>query len=226
MRKRDKHPGLRICRRWVSGGQRGEKADSPPLMQTVDPHLQHKVDRNYSAMRRKLPNLRCLRVLRTRKHLKFGSFSQGPEQLRKRHKMVDRKVADQKVVEPIKTITDAASQAARPESEPPHVRRYRAVLFQTALVIIAGAFALLTFLVKTQPSLAIDLQVTKAIQLINFPFFAPVMSAISWAGFGPQDFIITGLIILLIYAFGLHWEAVMALILSLIHISEPTRLGM
>jgi undecaprenyl-diphosphatase len=129
--------------------------------------------------------------------------------------MVDRKVADQKVVEPIKTITDAASQAARAESEPPHVRRYRAVLFQTALVIIAGAFALLTFLVKTQPSLAIDLQVTKAIQLINFPFFAPVMSAISWVGFGPQDFIITGLIILLIYAFGLHWEAVMALIAAI-----------
>src|SRR5450759_92082 len=34
-------------------------------------------------MRRKLLNLRCLRVWSTRKHLKFGSFSQGPEQLRK-----------------------------------------------------------------------------------------------------------------------------------------------
>jgi membrane-associated phospholipid phosphatase len=124
-------------------------------------------------------------------------------------------MSDQKDKKPIEKITDAASQAARAESEPAPVRRYRAVLFQVALVIVVGAFAVLTFLVKTMPFFAIDLQITRAIQLINFPSFAKLMSIVSWPGFGPQDIIITGLIILLIFGFGLRWEAVMALIASL-----------
>jgi undecaprenyl-diphosphatase len=118
----------------------------------------------------------------------------------------------QKAKKPIKKITDAASQAARAESASAPVRHYRAVLFRVALVFVAGAFAVLTFLVKTMPSFAIDLRITRAIQLVNFPAFALLMSLISWPGFSPQAMIIAGLLILLIYGFGLHWEAVMALI--------------
>jgi len=119
---------------------------------------------------------------------------------------------EQKIAEPIKKVTDAANQAAQAESAPPHVRRYRALLFQGALVFVAAAFGVLTFLVKTTPSFAIDLQITQAIQLINFPFFAVLMNLVSWPGFGPQSVIIAVLIILLIYGFGLHWEAVVALV--------------
>ncbi len=89
------------------------------------------------------------------------------------------------------------------------------MLFQIALVLVAGAFGVLTFLVKTMPSFAIDLQITTAIQLINFPSFALLMNLISWPGFAPQAIIITGLIIMLIYSFGLHWEALMALIAAI-----------
>ena len=121
----------------------------------------------------------------------------------------------QKVEEPIKKIADAATQSAQIESEPPHVRRYRAVLFQGSLIVIAAAFAILTFLVKTQPSFALDLQITRAIQMINFPYFALLMNLLSWPGFGPQNLIITGLIIVLIYVIGLHWEAVAALIAAI-----------
>jgi membrane-associated phospholipid phosphatase len=117
--------------------------------------------------------------------------------------------------EPVKKIKETVQQAARAESAPAPVRRYRAVLFQTILVLVAGAFGLLTFLVKTTPSFAIDLQITRGIQLINFPIFASLMRVVSWPGFGPQVTIITGLIIVLIYALGLHWEAVMALIAAL-----------
>jgi undecaprenyl-diphosphatase len=113
---------------------------------------------------------------------------------------------------PIKKITDAASQAARAESAPAHVRHYRAVLFRVALVIIAAAFAVLTYLVKTMPTFSIDLQITRAVQSINFPPFATLMTLVSWPGFSPQSIIITVLIILLILGFGLHWEAFMALI--------------
>jgi undecaprenyl-diphosphatase len=120
---------------------------------------------------------------------------------------------------PIKDIKEGVHQAARAESAPAPVRRYRAILFQGALVMIAGAFAVLTFLVKTTPSFAIDLQITRAIQSINFPFFASLMSMVSWPGFGPQAVIITGLVILVIYVLGLHWEAVMALIAAILSTS-------
>ena len=113
---------------------------------------------------------------------------------------------------PVEKIKEVAHKAVRAESAPAPVRRYRALLFQGALVLVAGAFAVLTFLVKTTPSFAIDLKITKAIQLINFPFFAWLMTIVSWAGFGPQVVVITALIILLIYALGLHWETVMALV--------------
>ncbi len=113
---------------------------------------------------------------------------------------------------PIKKVQAAATQAARAESETPHARHYRTILFQIALVLVAGAFAGLTILVKIMPTFAIDLQVSRAIQSINLPFFSILMNWISWPGFGPQSFIITTVIILLIYGFGLHWESISALI--------------
>lgn len=113
---------------------------------------------------------------------------------------------------PIEKIQEVASEAARAESEPPRVRRYRAVLFQISLILVASAFAGLTILVETMPTFTIDLQITRAIQMINLPSFAMLMSLVSWFGFGPQDVIITGVIILFIYIFGFHWESVVALI--------------
>ena len=124
-------------------------------------------------------------------------------------------MSEQKLERPVEKIKEDVQQAARAESAPAPVRRYRAVLFQGVLVLVAGAFAVLTFLVETLPSFAIDLQITRAIQQINFPFFTGAMSLISWPGFVPQGMIITGLIIALIYSFGLHWEAVMALFAAL-----------
>jgi len=121
-------------------------------------------------------------------------------------------MSGQKEEVPVKKIQDVAQQAAQAESVPPHVRRYRAVIFQVVLVLIAITFGILTFLVKTTPSFAFDLQITRSLQLVNAPSFALLMSLISWPGFSPQAAIIAGLFILLIYAFGLHWEAVMAFI--------------
>jgi undecaprenyl-diphosphatase len=116
---------------------------------------------------------------------------------------------------PVDKIKEEVHEVARAESAPAPVRRYRAVLFQGVLVLIAVAFGALTFLVKTIPSFAIDLQITRAIQAINLPWFGSVMGIISWAGFSPQVVVITGLIIVLIYGLGLHWEAVMALVAAI-----------
>ena len=91
------------------------------------------------------------------------------------------------------------------------LRRQRVTLFQAGLVLVAGAFALLTFLVKTRPSFSLDLQITRAIQSLDAPPFAWLMSLVSWPGFSPQAMVITGLVVLLIYGFGLRWEAVTTL---------------
>ena len=85
-------------------------------------------------------------------------------------------------------------------------------LFWGALLIVAGVFAGLTWLVATTPSLAIDLQITKAIQGIDLPPFALLMRLVSWPGFNPQVMIIAGLITLVLYGWGLRWEAVSALV--------------
>ena len=113
---------------------------------------------------------------------------------------------------PVKKIAKRVRRTANEESAPSPVRRYQALLFQSFLVLVAVAFGILTFLVKTRPSFGIDLQITRSIQLINFPGFAVLMGALSWAGFGPQVVIITVLIILYVYFLGFHWEAVLALI--------------
>ena len=123
---------------------------------------------------------------------------------------------EKNVAKPVEKLQEQAQQAARAESAPAPVRRYRAVLFQTALVLVVCAFGVLTFLVKNTPSFAIDLLITRAIQSINLPFFAPLMSVISWPGFGPQVMIITAIFIVLIYGLGLHWEAVMALVAAIL----------
>jgi membrane-associated phospholipid phosphatase len=96
------------------------------------------------------------------------------------------------------------------------VRRSRALLFQAVLVLAACAFAGLTFLVKTRPDFAIDLQITQAIQGVHFAPFAFLMSLISWPGFNPQATIISALIYLILFRAALRWEAVMVLIAALL----------
>ena len=122
------------------------------------------------------------------------------------------------VKKPIKKVKESAHKAARAETAPAPVRRYRAWLFLIVLMIIAAAFGVLTFLVKTTPSFPLDLQITLGIQSINSPVFGGLMVAVSWLGFAPQSVIITGLIILLILGFGLQWEALVALIAALLSI--------
>ncbi|MHB1354464.1 MAG: phosphatase PAP2 family protein [Anaerolineae bacterium] len=120
------------------------------------------------------------------------------------------------VKQPTVTIQDAAQQAARAESATAPVRRYRAVLFLIVLVLFAGAFAVLTILVRTTPSIAVDLLISRTIQSIGFPPFAWLMKALSWLGFMPQSVIITALCVLLIYLLGLHWEAVVSLFAAVV----------
>jgi undecaprenyl-diphosphatase len=105
------------------------------------------------------------------------------------------------------------STKAKTSSRP--VQRYRAILFQAALITAIVAFTFLTILVETTPSFPIDLQITRAVQSIRSPFFAGLMQYISWPGFVPQSILITALIGVVLYAYGLRWESVMSLIAAM-----------
>lgn len=117
--------------------------------------------------------------------------------------------------ETVEKIRDAAEQAAKSETTSPPRRAYRTLLFQAALFSTIGAFAALTFMVKTTPSFPIDLQITRALQSIASPLFSASMSLISWPGFLPQAFIICALSALVIYFLGLYWESLTALVAAL-----------
>jgi undecaprenyl-diphosphatase len=112
---------------------------------------------------------------------------------------------------PVENVKEVAEQAARQDVTTPPRREYRTYLFLIGLVAVVGAFITLTILVKTTPSFPIDLQITRALQNINAPGFAALMSFISWPGFSPQSFIIPVIIAVVLYLFGFHWEAMAAL---------------
>jgi membrane-associated phospholipid phosphatase len=112
---------------------------------------------------------------------------------------------------PIQNAQDSAQRAAKGEVTSTPARRYRTYLFMIGLIAIVGAFTTLTILVKTTPSFPIDLAITRAIQSITWPPFATLMDLVSWPGFPPQSFILSLLVILIVYALGFHWEAVAAL---------------
>jgi len=110
----------------------------------------------------------------------------------------------------------AAQKAAKEETSSPGVRRARALLFQLSVGIMIAAFAILTFLVVTIPTFSIDLNITHGLQSIHNSFFSMLMTSISWVGFSPQAFIVSLIIIVLIYVLGYHWEAIASLIAALI----------
>src|SRR5215467_6098752 len=108
-------------------------------------------------------------------------------------------MAESTANKPIEKVQESAQQAAKAETTSRPTRQYRTYLFQFMLIITTGAFALLTFLVKTTPSFPIDLAITRFIQSINFPFFDTFMYLVSWPGFPPQSFILSLIVIVIIY---------------------------
>ncbi len=113
---------------------------------------------------------------------------------------------------PVQKFQAAARKAAQASTASAPTRRYRSVFFQFGLIAVTVAFAALTLLARMVPFFPIDLQITRMVQLIANPLFAQLMALISWPGFSPQSYILAVLMALLIWAIGLHWEAVAALL--------------
>ena len=125
-------------------------------------------------------------------------------------------MAEQTSGKPVEKVKDSAQQAAKKETTSPPKREYRTFLFQVSLLAAIAAFGVLTFMVKTTPLWTLDIQITHAVQSIKSPVFATLMNLISWPGFSPQSFIIPVLTVVLIFSFGLHWEALATSVAGLV----------
>ncbi|HSL45570.1 MAG TPA: phosphatase PAP2 family protein [Anaerolineales bacterium] len=121
-------------------------------------------------------------------------------------------MADLDRQKPAEKFENEAQQGVRAETTSRPRRNYRTFSFLLALLVAIGAFAVLTWMVTSMPLFAIDVQITRSLQSIVSPFFATIMSWISWPGFLPQNIIIPALVALVLYRLGLHWEAVTALV--------------
>jgi membrane-associated phospholipid phosphatase len=133
--------------------------------------------------------------------------------------MADREREDtrEKPVEaPGDMPVEKVQHAARAETTPAPVRRSRAVWFEASVLAAIIAFSVLAFLVSTTPFFPVDVQITLALQSIPFAPFGIFMELLSWPGFAPQTFVVVALIVAVVYALGLRWEAVVALFAAIV----------
>jgi undecaprenyl-diphosphatase len=106
--------------------------------------------------------------------------------------------------DPLKKL-DAAIVAARP------IRRYRAAAFQGYVLIASVVFIGLAVVARNVPYFSIDLTITRAVQSYHGVVFDRLMFGLSWLGFYPQTLVLCVLLIALLFATGLRWEAVSTL---------------
>jgi membrane-associated phospholipid phosphatase len=108
--------------------------------------------------------------------------------------------------------TPSVPEPVAAELAPRPVHRWRTRLFQLYLVVAMAGFLLLFGLATNLPYLPIDVVITLAVQRFGAPWFTLLMRVISWPGFAPQTFVVTGMLCLALFAAGLRWEAVCALV--------------
>lgn len=92
------------------------------------------------------------------------------------------------------------------------LQRMRSTLTPTpllsALALIAAVlFVILAFFAHTLASFPSDLPITQAVQTVHAGWFAQFMDFISEPGFPPQVWILSALIVLILFVSGLKWEA-------------------
>lgn len=107
-------------------------------------------------------------------------------------------------------MTDQVSDNPLPERAPRPVRRWRARLVRAYLVAAAVAFVALLALAFQADYFALDLAISRAVQAVTAPGLPTLMWAVSIIGYAPQAWGMVIVTVLLLFAFGRRWEAVMA----------------
>jgi len=113
--------------------------------------------------------------------------------------------------EAIKDLIRKSWQNARRWAAPERLRRYRSLLFQLYVLAALLAFSILALAASVTEYLEFDLEATRELQSEIPPGFGLMMQAISWPGYTIQAVIIVALVVILLSAMGLRWEALTAL---------------
>src|SRR5262245_16790858 len=113
-----------------------------------------------------------------------------------------------------------ARRSERPDHRPPAAvraavaphptRRRRAAIFQAYVIIATALFLALAVAAHYVPYFGIDLKITRALQGQQSTLLDALMRGLTWIGFYPQVYILFALFVALLFALGLHWEAVAA----------------
>jgi membrane-associated phospholipid phosphatase len=94
-------------------------------------------------------------------------------------------------------------------------RRYRASVFLGYMLVAVIVFFILAVLAHTVAYFTFDVTITRAVQTFHAGWFDVLMRALSWIGFAPQEWVISLVVVLFLYASGLKWETVVT-IMSLV----------
>ena len=106
-------------------------------------------------------------------------------------------------------------QKVKEETVAPKVRKSRSLFIQPLLTLFLAVFIILALLARSTPYFPIDLTITLFIQQIHSPIFFNLMKIISYPGFAPQSYVLTGVIFILLLILKFKWEAVVVLINSI-----------
>ncbi len=117
---------------------------------------------------------------------------------------------DARPAKQVESVQKEVQQAARKETAPRGVRRYRTWIFQIYVLIAILFFSLLAVFASTSAYFPIDLTITRFVQSYHPTWFNLLMEAISWFGYSIQATVILILLIITLYVSGFRWEAVMA----------------
>lgn len=117
---------------------------------------------------------------------------------------------------PIDKPQNAVVESAKKKTSSPGAQRQKAILFQVSFGILLVSFGILTFLIVTVPAFSIDLSITRWLQSITNPGIGGLMTYISWVGYSPQSFIISAVIVIMLYIFGYYWEGMASLVVAVV----------
>lgn len=113
-----------------------------------------------------------------------------------------------------KVTLEKLEEKAQEHIVSPKVRWYRSTVVRGYIILSVAAFVILANLAHVFPYFPIDLAITRSIQRFNPSWFDNLMRFISYIGFIPQVDVLVGIIVILLFLFGLRWEALVAFLNS------------
>lgn len=102
------------------------------------------------------------------------------------------------------------------ELAPSGLRINRSHVFTAILLLALVLFIALALLARMVDYFPIDVTITQSLQTIEQRWFDLLMKAVSWPGRAGQSFVVTSILVILIYWVGFRWEAAVAALTSVI----------